>query len=1197
MKTKRRILASIIAVCLCMATVAPVASATSGPSHTKTLVCTKTEHTHTESCYKTVSKLNCGQETIFGGDNESILGLSLTPDTSTFTGMFTPDVIGEHTHTQICMQYTEVLSCNLEEHTHTVACYQNAGVSDIFGNTDDVFDQNILENAGSGETADSSNGDAVTGLDADIWSSIISPDDDGEEVGPQIEAGDENSESVDKEEASGSVGDSEAIGGSEDSDLNEDVDSSEGGDLQEDIDGSEENNGEAGGDEGDEVVGDGEGGKEEAGDSGSAEEKIPFDEEFISDYTNWMKYYDTDDDGQITFTVTYVLNKAIPMLRSSRASLADLEVIQYRPEYKDAGSSWYIPENIENKDEDSIWQLFIPGSIDPSLPSMYLYEETKDLTPNGDVDSLYEAGCRSIFGKFINVDTGDQIYEGYESAYYALSRETFVLKPGMTVEDILLPRISYKLAYVDAELEFTESPGFLEMLEMLELSGNDPQSENVAEVLRTFTDVQFTSLRDNVISPSDKLGETVQHGVPLNRDFRDVEEYIHTSTAISRDPYLFWIRTNVNGWQYPKLGYDRIEQCQSFTDLIAGIRVAGVCDGERVTSSQVVTVDETRLRALRDIELAVTKNIAGTDVTIPSVCDGTNIYLVFSEDNQSQSIEDSIVSLDARFMDMEDGEHFTYRGADGDIVEYPVGIVGAGEGYIAEAYDRGRGDAYANLGNYGWGIRGFDNSHGVSTGLFPTWNFETGSPNTVYGNSLILDSTSELLPENIVLPLEFIKSGDNYTLIGSGLSEDNFASLMEMNGMSSENLAYDKHTGSRHGARVSEGGKWVGGLSTVYSAYDMITQSDYSTATRSKTAYLEMQYTSLYTNYFWPLPYDINGYFDQYKVEAYDSYYGYSAEKLNYMGFSNTDALHDVKHNEYYTMVFDFEFTVPRGYVGPLDYFFFGDDDMIVYLDGKCVVDLGGIHRSAGAYINLWEALPELRASNTMMFNNGTSKVSSESQLPENNHTLTIFYVERGGSGSTCYIDMTLPNLVLASQDNSGKDIIVTKDVVSDVSTADDEEFTFKCAVSADLNTVSELQWDALLGITADIFDDAGYKIDTVNLSYNNDVFTLKDGWEAHLRDVPYNYYVRVVEEGYPTYFTSNVTIYEGELPVNNGHKDIYQVSADSIAKISFAFVNTDTRVAVLPRTGGPGTAIAYAVGLGCVFTGLLALRCRRKEL
>ncbi len=113
--------------------------------------------------------------------------------------------------------------------------------------------------------------------------------------------------------------------------------------------------------------------------------------------------------------------------------------------------------------------------------------------------------------------------------------------------------------------------------------------------------------------------------------------------------------------------------------------------------------------------------------------------------------------------------------------------------------------------------------------------------------------------------------------------------------------------------------------------------------------------------------------------------------------FPVTDNSVNIDHNSYFGMTFGIKFNLTKDYVGPLNYYFFGDDDMWVYLDDRLICDIGGVHQAAGEYVDLWDWLVQ-----------GSDAAAGE-------HTLKFFYTERGASGSTCWMQFTLPS-VSASQ-------------------------------------------------------------------------------------------------------------------------------------------------------------------------------------
>lgn len=152
--------------------------------------------------------------------------------------------------------------------------------------------------------------------------------------------------------------------------------------------------------------------------------------------------------------------------------------------------------------------------------------------------------------------------------------------------------------------------------------------------------------------------------------------------------------------------------------------------------------------------------------------------------------------------------------------------------------------------------------------------------------------------------------------------------------------------------------------------------------------------TVIWSNNFWPL--DDMGTFG---TEGHDVKFGASNhtiynEKTNPAKLPVSDDA--LNHNAYFGMQFALSFTLDNDYIGPLEYYFFGDDDMWVFLDDQLVCDLGGVHQSAGEYVNLWDYLEKETSGK---------------------HTLRFYFTERGASGSTCWMRLNVPNLKAATDE------------------------------------------------------------------------------------------------------------------------------------------------------------------------------------
>ncbi len=114
-------------------------------------------------------------------------------------------------------------------------------------------------------------------------------------------------------------------------------------------------------------------------------------------------------------------------------------------------------------------------------------------------------------------------------------------------------------------------------------------------------------------------------------------------------------------------------------------------------------------------------------------------------------------------------------------------------------------------------------------------------------------------------------------------------------------------------------------------------------------------------------------------------------------------------HNWHFGMRYSFYFNI-GDYTGPMNYYFRGDDDFWLFVDGKKVVDLGGIHSAVGQAIDLRD----------WMDKNGLLKPLHK------DHRIDVFYMERGGFGSCCYMQFTLPNCIPATSVTTPNHVNVT---------------------------------------------------------------------------------------------------------------------------------------------------------------------------
>jgi len=164
-----------------------------------------------------------------------------------------------------------------------------------------------------------------------------------------------------------------------------------------------------------------------------------------------------------------------------------------------------------------------------------------------------------------------------------------------------------------------------------------------------------------------------------------------------------------------------------------------------------------------------------------------------------------------------------------------------------------------------------------------------------------------------------------------------------------------------------------------------------------------------FTNNFWPMDnlisdsttgHDIK--FGEKEPEKNIKYINTSYTSTTWLTMPTSDD--GLLHNSYFGLQYAISFEMDGQYCGPLEYLFYGDDDMWVFLtypDGKTsrlICDIGGVHSSVGSYTDLWDYI-------------------KKGEEGKGKYTLNFFYMERGASGSSCYMAFTLPGVAAVPQD------------------------------------------------------------------------------------------------------------------------------------------------------------------------------------
>ena len=315
-------------------------------------------------------------------------------------------------------------------------------------------------------------------------------------------------------------------------------------------------------------------------------------------------------------------------------------------------------------------------------------------------------------------------------------------------------------------------------------------------------------------------------------------------------------------------------------------------------------------------------------------------------------------------------------------------------------------------------------------------------------------------------------------------------------------------------------------------------------------------YNHIWTNNFWPADY-----FDTFGTDGHDvKTGGLDSQHAQYRtndtqnGDKTYPASDDgVYHNSFFGMHFTVDFALSEGYEGALEYCFFGDDDMWVFLDGTLVMDIGGVHSSVGGYLNFWDYIEK-----------GDTSA----------HQISVFYTERGASGSTCWMHFTIPNARFDNDawESSSGSLQISKSVEG---RDDDSLQTYVFTVSltdADGNLVQDDYSYVMHGT-----DGAAAEYGV--LSHGFGTFGLVNGQTLSFPHLPNGLHYTISENDYSC--DTRFVIGLDDENVVPGRV----VSGDIVAGTTLFIecVNDFTGRPVLPSTGAGGHFGLFAVGCLCI--------------
>lgn len=374
----------------------------------------------------------------------------------------------------------------------------------------------------------------------------------------------------------------------------------------------------------------------------------------------------------------------------------------------------------------------------------------------------------------------------------------------------------------------------------------------------------------------------------------------------------------------------------------------------------------------------------------------------------------------------------------------------------------------------------------------------------------------------------------------------------------------------------------------------------------------------IWTNNFWPM--DSAG---SYGSNGHDMKFGDYVRRTNHkfagqVGSDGSGAIatgdfpwsdDGQDHNSYFGMHYKVEFDLVADYVGPLEYYFFGDDDMWVFLgdgdgNGELVCDIGGVHSSVGEYLDLWDYIDKekekIHRHEESCYGNGENEEPTCGYVDSKKFTLNFFYTERGESGSTCWMQFTLPSVSSLTPETTEDDfghLEIRKSVEVTANGKDyypaegffgekteqnkffeEKEFTFTLALKGLKDDYAYVKYDK----DGNVITDQGGVLawDTVA---SGEQITLKDGEYIRIQYLPVGAQYTITESDTEiqgvVYDRTDITADDKNGETTDIENSL-EISGDIPQRDTSEVYYTNKYSAyALPETGGPGLILYTAAG------------------